>query len=200
MARGTGTKRALSEADVAKLIRGDVDALIKQAATGGNLEAAPTTGPTQEPISTTAGPTPTTGPTTIPVAPGTPASTPPTGGTPPILPNAVPPPAGTPPVTTPPAGATPPATTPPAKKPNEEKKEERETKYVLGKKMGRGFRFGGSGSGYNLEGGAEKASPTGSGEAIERELSRQAEAKKRKAKRKPGSSPPTPPSAAPGKK
>lgn len=41
MARGTGTNRAMSEGDISKLIRGDKEALAKQAATGGNIKPQP---------------------------------------------------------------------------------------------------------------------------------------------------------------
>jgi hypothetical protein len=41
MARGTGTRRALSEANISELIRGNPEALAAQAAKGGNVQPAP---------------------------------------------------------------------------------------------------------------------------------------------------------------
>ena len=56
MARGTGTNRALSEANISELIRGNPAALAAQAAKGGNTK--PTPGATPTPAAQPAGATP----------------------------------------------------------------------------------------------------------------------------------------------
>lgn len=85
MARGTGTRRALSEANISELIRGNPEALAAQAAKGGNVQptpnpaANPAAAPTQ-PTPAAQAPTPAANPAAQPTAPanqpGNPPATP----------------------------------------------------------------------------------------------------------------------------
>lgn len=79
MARGTGTRRALSEANISELIRGNPEALAAQAAKGGNVQptpnpaANPAAAPTQ-PTPAGQAPTPAASPTANPAAQPTPTA------------------------------------------------------------------------------------------------------------------------------
>jgi hypothetical protein len=186
MARGSGTSRSLSEGDVSKLIRGDTEALKKQAATGGNTKPTPAN-PTPSP---NPAPTPAAQPTTpTPAAQPTPA-TQPTPASTPTTPSSQP--SASPTSPTSPNPAANPAAKPkknPKKNPNNDDEEEEEGKepekrYVIRDKKGSAFNFGG-GSGFIEEGGGERASEV-SREAVESALQK---AKKKARPIKPATPP-----------
>ena len=147
----------MSEGDISKLIRGDKDALAKQAATGGNTKPAPAPGTTPTPAGTAPAATPN------PATPANPAATPTNPANPA---NPTQPPTGMPPVA-------PTPTTPP----EEEKKEEEKTiQYKDTSGSGPQFIFGMGGKG-DINEGADEAASMGAQQELLKKLVKKIQAK-----------------------
>jgi outer membrane biosynthesis protein TonB len=156
MARGTGTRRALSEANISELIRGNPEALAAQAARGGNTKPTPATAPAANPAASPTTPTPAAAPTQP-----TPTAQAPTPAANPVNPAAP---------TTKPTKQPKPAKNPAAPA-EEEQQAEREVRYRDVQGSGPQFLFGMSGKG-DINEGADAATQEGLSKELLKKLTK----------------------------
>jgi outer membrane biosynthesis protein TonB len=161
MARGTGTRRALSEANISDLIRGNPEALAAQAAKGGNTKPVPATAPTPTPAANPAAAPTTPTPAAAPTQP-TPTAQAPTPAANPATPAATP--------TTKPTKQPKPAKNPAAPA-EEEQQAEREVRYRDVQGSGPQFLFGMSGKG-DINEGADAATQEGLSKELLKKLTK----------------------------